>query len=130
MAKVYTQRFLLYDGPANTQTWSVSGGYRAVITSLICWGAAATNGVNLFINGKLVWLWSAPGAYTAQSFTTRQAMYEGDWVSILTQGDRVGYALSGYIFSDPDGPIGAQRESPGILLDAAFPPAAEERIDR
>ena len=109
-ASVYTQRFLLWDGGAGVSIWEVPAGYRAVIRSVVTFSDTAGSGVNLVVAGCLVWLWSAPGAYTGEGTAMHLAVYAGETISVQRVGGRTGGAVTGFIFEDSAGPLGRHLE--------------------
>lgn len=109
MAKAYTQRFCLWQAGTGEVYYTVPPGYRIVVKSLTAWAEIATSAVNILVNLQTAWFWSAPGAYTSINQQMQLAVYAGERLRVVRNGaGMTGGALSGYVFTDHEGPVGSQ----------------------
>jgi hypothetical protein len=98
----YSERFILLTGSNGAvQTYTVPAGKRAILRSLLTRGISAGDGVNLTVNGVLIYIWRAPGANASANTDMRVVIYAGGTATLGLAGSAAAGCLSGYLFDDP-----------------------------
>ncbi len=110
MGKPYTQRFILFGGGGGQAAYTVPPGYRAVVRSFTTYNSGTTlNSCALWLGGHPV-VALTPGANSGAAIACHIVAYGGEDLTVTYDPSSSSGSVAGYIFVDPEGPIGKQSE--------------------
>lgn len=101
MAGIYTERFLFAAGGSGAVGWTVPGGHRAIITSVVGLNGGGPGGfVMLSVAGTAVWIHTFQVTNSAVAEAMRVPAYAGEVIGGYSSQLYMTLTVSGYLFRD------------------------------